>query len=462
MAAVIELQTTGPGVEGSIEAAQPQAKESSGQQKTKRPRINASQMRQAEDRWFEEAFYRAKKQDEILKEEAWSRVKQEMRNLIGFDSYEAYLDAAYGWELRSIYRSYMEEEKESRQILLQERSYVDIIDVMMDDVSGPKAHLRRSHLSASKTYYVLREAVPHSIKARIILWSGQGSLRTVDRFTELFGLGFRIHPFFFYPSHLNDGGLRETWPYPQSYTSLKNIGARIHVSRCSGLVPVLLVNGDVGRNLRLECEKAREHGHMEAVFILGDALPLLDVFEEVMVDELIPTAMTYFLWKSRHMIVNDEDVAIVSLLCLLDFNMIALREAYHESRKSWDRRIEKLRSVERYRSSRARDTPIENSSDPPHDLHHCCTTLRNHIEASEANKNAVMDTFLDFATFVPEHPIYNMFVNRMFRVIYAAKSLENEIRDYLQVDSNKMMLLESRESIRLSDHQIQESKPGEA
>ena len=154
------------------------------------------------------------------------------------------------------------------------------------------------------------------------------------------------------------------------------------------------------------------------------------------------------------MISNGEDIAIASLLCVIDLDMIAVREAYFESRSDWDSKIDRIKQF-------PRDRLVEGASNGAlYDLHRRCTLLRNYIGDCEANMVSLIETLSQLGAAAPRRPIVEIFANQISRIQQYSQCLEREMRDYLQLDSDRMMLLESRTSIRLSDCQIKEGKQG--
>ena len=94
-------------------------------------------------------------------------------------------------------------------------------------------------------------------------------------------------------------------------------------------------------------------------------------------------------------------------------------------------------------------------------LHHERFWLRRSVENSEDDMNH-FEKYIsaEDANYLPDSSVYLGIKQETDQIHNEARRLDTEVRDYLQLVVGNLSLEESRKSIELSNHQIQEGKRG--
>ena len=389
--------------------------------------------------------------------------------MTGFGSYAAYLhDVADGIVPASHFEHFMEDfnddDDDDDDFSSQaKKPCANIIEVSKDELSEAKVHSTHENLSASQTYHALREYPPQGTKVRVVLWTVGVWHISSRNFVNLFGLIFGLDPVFFdFYEYSSDFMSREIESKSQSSFGLEDLRVKVHMARSSVIsqsssVPVLLVDGDLDEALSHFYSKSFHSNLLARTFIFGSALPFNTGVKELMLNNSFIEALSTFLKKNKRLISRDEEVMIACILCFVDLNMISFREAYWKIRGDFKRRMRKLN---RYLTSLYGSGEVS-EIDFPICLYHWFGILRAHIEnhkAQEVMTRRIISMIGDFAS---EAPLYVMFTDYAAGVIDSAQELDKNIRDYVQVDSSRLAILESRKPIQLSDNQIEEGKRGQ-
>lgn len=437
---------------------------------------------------YQEALSRRRKRQEASskareKEEALLKIRKELEEKTGFATYKAYLkslccDPMYaGRSYIDILRTCWGDRAENRW---GPRDYgspgVDIIDVSDEDHSFVGVSLRCQNLSASEISAALCHPPPNT-RAQVVLWPIEHHLSPhVEDFLDVLGVGLELDPIFF-----------ETlrWREEESFVTetfrsklglrIDSIGTSVFVARSFVLaqhvpVPVVLIAGPMYHRLTFfnGTQRANDPTSINRAFYdLVQAAPLYSHYNDDGQPHLANAytrALFSLLKSSGGSALSPTDTLSACIIPLLQIEIAIcrcslgqLRELFYGMFGSMSDHDEFTTKYWGYHGQGSRARLLDDGA--TESLYHHRTKLRSWVEYFENEKSALIG-FL-YSLYGPDSTgrVFNsQIIEGRTSIIEEVRRLEAEIRDHLQLQSSKLALEESKNSIELSNRQIYESK----
>ena len=342
----------------------------------------------------------------------------------------------------------------------------------MEHLQAAKVSLRCASLTATQTFTALRDP-PIGVNMQVILLSvpDKNKIGLTSEFASILGLGLNLAPRFFDALHAQlerhakfevSSNARFRCKYLLASGTVVAISRQFALAK-HGSPPVVLIAGppkihdmvDQGAlwDILYDCQPAREQANEDFPSGTGDS----NSESTRHYTRLLSCSMM----KNKDCTHSNNDLLLESLLPLLQLDILRIRELCSFIRGNFVR----LKSP-RYKNNGQNIVeylaPTPGVDKIPDELYRYRTVLRSVIEQFEDEAEPLTD-FL--SSEIGEQSTENLAYIRIERargwVLKEASRLEAEIRDYLQVQSGHLALVESRKSIELSNHQIEEAKRGQ-
>ena len=403
-----------------------------------------------------------------------AKIMSELKEETGFHSYKAYMaDLARDPDYR--------EPSWNDAPWPQKEQPCAVINVFMEEDSLPRVSLRGHSFSAVQTFRSLRKP-PKGTVVQIVLWHfHQYPPKLLDlNLVNVLGLGLKLEPCFFEslyntpPSDIEDFG-RQIDPTSPKY--FLGAGTVVAVARDCLLVPkpesppIILIAGPhdfnqlinqgtldwlIPRVTRRSPKKPTDHQSKHQSASKCNA-------------QLYTQLLTH--WVESHL-ENDSSLNILlftSLLPLLRIDFVRTHERCQKIRRMFgEYKYRKLKTITSVFSEDYLPGPwdrvpeSEEEELDPMILYQYRALLRSMLEKFQ-------DVVEDLARFLSPHNSteldtsapYSMLLKERSSLVDGGLRLEAEIRDYLQLNTGQLSLLESRRSIEVSNSQLEESKRGE-
>lgn len=346
-----------------------------------------------------------------------------------------------------------------------------IIDLSMENLQEAKVSLRCASLTATQAFTALREP-PSGVKVQVAVLSIPDKyLGLASEFASLFGLGLKLAPRFFDALHAQLKRHAEFEVASNARFRCKHVlasGTVVAIAHHFALAkhespPVVLIAGP---------PKIHDMIDQGALWdILYDGQPAQD---SVIADcpsgvddpdsegaRYYARLLSCFMKKDEDCTRSSTDLLLECLLPLLQLDILRIRELCSLVRRDFvSLKAPKYKINGHNIGEFLNPTPSEDKT--PDKLYRCRTILRSAIEQFEDEAEPLTDfVSSQIGENSTGRPAYVRIEKARDWVLKEACRLEAEIRDYLQVQSGQLALLESRKSIELSNHQIEEAKRGQ-
>ena len=348
-----------------------------------------------------------------------------------------------------------------------------MIDVLAQEDSPPELSERYFTVPTLEVLQVLREPRKH-VCIKVVFWSIRQGIS--DTYLNIFGLGLRIDPQFFLAliemlrgpqqsDSLTDAV--ETRPLRPSHVVIDRTVAtfvRHYPFDEPAAVPIILIAGEIdlrgvvnsGQLWDFTCVADQRikssppftppSGRVEAaVSILRPQLNLkwLHIYRE-----------TFSALAGNNPGITSCTVAIIAgaLMPLLQMNCFKIRAQLLRLRRKF------LALQAAMNRDSVNHQVVKHTSSK---LHHERFWLRRSVEDSDDGMSH-FERYIsaEDANYLPESSAYLKIKQETEQIHDEARRLDAEVRDYLQLVVGNLSLEESRKSIELSNHQIQEGKRG--
>ena len=422
-----------------------------------------------EGRQQEEAAREGEKQRQ---EQALRQVRKDLEDKTGFGSYEAYLESIR-CDPMYVGRSYTEILDGCFHDPIDASPGVDIVDVSNEDLPVGGVRLRCENLSASELCTALCQPPPDT-RAQIVLWQINTYTRGIKDFLDVLGVGLRLDPCFFEALRWRKDENEISRQFlSKNILCMGSIGTSVSVARSFELaqgnpVPVVLIAGPMLEKVEVfNYYPARGKPLLpnKAIYDLVGAAPLYGHYNHDGRPHLSNTyirALFTLIKSDRDSVLSSGDTLSACIIPLLQIEIAIckgdldnLRELFDEFKDSY-LDIYGFKTRYRGRYHRHRDAWLPHEA--PESMYRYRTRLRSWIEYFQNENCALMGLSSLIGPNVTEGLFYPQIKERSISIAKEASRLEAEIRDYLQLQGSKLALEESKKSIQLSNHQINEGK----
>lgn len=409
----------------------------------------------------------AREREKERQEETLRQVRKDLEDTTGFRSYEAYVESLFSDPMYAG-NSYMYVLDGLFHGPKDIGPGVDIIDVSNEDHFAVGVSLRCEDLSASEVSGALCHP-PSNTRAQIVLWPFDTSKRNIENFLDVLGVGLRLDPWFFEALRWREDETRYS-QYFRSRNSLcvRSIGTSVFVARSfvlaqANAVPIVLIAGPM-------CNPIRRFSNLQdpskAIYDIVQAAPPYYHYKcdhEPQFANAYIRVLYSFLKSAGDSALSSSDILSACIIPLLQVKIAVCREdlgyltkEFRKLKGSYSTALFKTRYWNEY--ERPRDSKLR-SGEAPETLYRYRTMLRSWIEDFENDSGALMG-FLSslYGGNVTERLFHPQIREESTSIAEEARRLEAEIRDHLQLQGSKLALEESKKSVELSSHQIEESK----
>ncbi len=340
-----------------------------------------------------------------------------------------------------------------------------IIDLLKEEDSPPKASLRCENLSAVQALQSLRTPTK-GVDVQIVLWSFNNDFDEImdQQFVTVFGLGLKLNPRFFQtladklPRSIPSATAVNEWSLPE-YLFID--GTIVAIARDCPLAkpggpPFLLIAACGGLDYHIE--KDELDYPMRAAFPTRTSEDLHPNVED---SRLYAQLLTASMNQNPDCTISCEALLFGSLLPLLQLDILRMRGRCSHVRKRFQK--QKVRAIRSVVDEIDNSTPRELFDDDTVDarLYRHRAFLRSLIVTFEGSKEPLVRFITSqLAPELTTAPAYDRISEEQSSILKEARSLEAEIRDFLQLQAGQLSLLESRKSIEVSNNQLQEGKRG--
>jgi hypothetical protein len=349
------------------------------------------------------------------------------------------------------------------------QSHCAIIDLSKEELSPSKATLRCEKLSAVQVLQSLRTP-PKGVKVQIVLWSlSKGPTPFLDRdFLTVFGLGLKLNPPFF--QHIADYRAGDASPkYDGNEWSLPEYlfvdGTAVAICHDCPLAkpdgpPVLLIV--TTRGLDYHIRKSNLYYSMRAC--APNRVSQCSNPKEGD-PRLFTQLLNASIARNTDSINDAAALLFESLLPLLQLNMLRMRAWSSHVRLKFRKQkapvvhpiLDEIGSP--WIEERTSERTLDHTGDAR--LYQYRVFLRSSIDSFDGlSEPLIRFISSQLAPEVKASPSYHRIEQERSLLVKEAYALEAEIRDFLQLQTSQLSLLESRKSIELSNNQFQENKRG--
>ena len=400
-----------------------------------------------------------------------ARIRSDLKEETGFDSYKSLYPEYSGPPWKDML---------NHMTKIGGEQYCAVINVFMEKDSLPRASLRGHHFSAVQTFSSLRKP-PKGVVVQIAIWNNIPFFSGPDSdFVDVLGLGLKLEPCFFEsiyktpPSDIEDFGQQMD---PTSPGYFHGAGTAVAIARDCPLVPkpesppIILIAGPHNFN------------HLINQGTLDCLIP-----RAIQPNRKQPTGhpskhqsgskcnVQSYIRLLTHCVEshleNDSSLDMLlftSLLPLLRIDFVRIRERCQKIRRMFgEYKYRKLKTITSVFSEDHLPGPWDRVPEGeeeelnPMILYQYRALLRSMLEKCQD----VVETLAHFvsphnSTELETSVPYTMLLKEKSSLIDGGLRLEAEMRDYLQLNTGQLSLLESRKSIEVSNSQLEESKRGE-
>lgn len=298
---------------------------------------------------------------------------------------------------------------------------------------------------------------PENACLQIVLWNilYKDDIRSQDDLVDFLGLRYRLDPRIFEAlldvAYLADAPTTQRYRLDRYKPTHLRAGNTI-VAFCSArndhdALPVVLIMGPLDKTYGLQEEDSTDQ---------FGACPPLSPSRDLGIDDLIPSVGTYRyylqlltpLLEQYHEVKQDDiDLPSICVLPLLQLSLFALRCDGRFLRELFDSRRDMVSD----------DRPGQEAQDDS--LNNFRTRLRMRIVDAENDwYRFVKHMNTHFRQSFLAMSCYQDYEDELKKDVAEADRLESQVRDYMQIQVARLSLQESRNSIEMSNRQMEESK----
>ena len=384
----------------------------------------------------------------------------------GFHSYAAYREKNdFG------YRECLEKPHRLRNDSRTREPQCTIIDLKMEKLLPTKVTLRCAASSATQTLTALREP-PEDVDVQIVLLSipDQYGLGLASGFASLLGLGLNLAPRFF-------DALQAQLERHANFEVSNNARFRCNYVLASGTVVAVAPHFALAKPESPPTVLIAGPPHIHEMVDLGalndilyDGQPIQPLVDEDALSgrndfdsegaRYYARLLAIFMKRNQDCTHDCKDLLLGSLLPLLQLDILRIRRFCCLVRDYFVKLKSPVYKNDGYQIEED-FAPNPCEEEAPDKLYRYRTILRSTIEQLQDEAESLEGFICSrIGERMNESSAYLRIQNDREWVLKEACRVEAEIRDYLQVQVGHLALLESRKSIELSNHQIQESKRG--
>ena len=395
-----------------------------------------------------------------------TRINKHLKAETGFSLYEAYKKSLMEHPLHP-------GPKDDDMILPHTRlqqsseSSCTILDVFLENDQAPSLSQRAGGLSAIQTFKAIHNPPPGT-SVQIVLWSiGLDFLE--QSWEQVLGLGSKLDPRFLRSIRSQGFSLNfdsEATPKDLRARSIYLLGKGLDITTAphkrtnsGAVVPVVLI----AINL-IDPRSEEIYECFGGVPPRNDAVHTSHQKEDSNASRLYSILLTIFMDRHRANVVDYNSFLIICVLPIVQLEILRTRQYLQIARNTfsaarwrrpefptkWEKDQQEMYNFRAALQAGAADQ-----------LYEIRTALRSLTEELE-NQGSLSSRFLysqvkfEAAKCAP----YLQHEEERICLVQEAHRLEEEIRDYLQLQTGQLALLESKKSIEFSNDQIQESKRG--
>lgn len=400
------------------------------------------------------------------KDDAVAYIWKTLQDETGFASFRAYTHHRIPTLVTERTKQRSWEEIEARLQGKPESSYdFAVVDISTEEALPSKASLRCESLTATQAFTALRDP-PRDVAVQVVLWSIP-LVRIPDLVlcVDVLGLGIKLEPWFFDALESHSGRYRggkseayEIWPtYLQTTGNIVAIG-NLHAVPTTEIPPVVLIAGG------LWVDQHTRDRVLWSFLRDAPAHPTPANFHRLAISQsgdneakLYTQMLSHVFQQSQGSASACADLVVGSLLPLMRLENFRIKGQAHRVRTHF----KTLLSSSWAGLNEAGVKRLGMRNDDEMLVYGYRDMLRSLIEQIE-NETELYKEFMSLkirADSTKNAPFLLLMEERS-RTLQQTRRLEAEIRDYLQLQTGQMALVESRKSIELSNYQIREGKRG--